>query len=569
MRKPKPMNKISLIIREKDLDTVVHLLYDLQLVQFFETQHQKLNSISQKELDDESKEIIELRTAITTLKPYFTEMSGAYSKDAIDLTHELKAKERTLYQQLIQAKDSQTRDKVKQGLRITSINLKSGIVGYIESSKQSQLDDFKKENRRVKSFKLQERIYFYSPEEPNFSYKEYFIPQELTKTPIKDLETEYQYIVNQLQILANANLRHLQAQELKLSKTIEVEQSKENFKQSKHHIAIQGYIPSEELHRLEIAMQSELADKFSIEIESAGDDAPVLLPNKGVGKSFESLLSMYALPKYKEIDPTTLMMLFFPIFYGFILGDFGYGLMTFIVFSLVKSKFKQFKEFISVMQLSSVSSMAFGIWYGEYLGFEPKIFAWEFHRSHDPNTLLIIALIFGLIHINIGFIIGILNHINNFKRIMTDYVSWFILQAAVVCFYMATITTGIYDYIGALLFVSAAILLYKGHGIGGVIEIPSLFTNIFSYARLMAVGTSSVVIAVLINTFSVPLIQAGPVSAVFGITLFTVGHIFNIILGNFESFLHSLRLHYVEFFTKFYEGGGDEFKPFGKKISNK
>ena len=565
MARSKIMNKVSLMIKSEDIEKTTHTLYDLQLIEFFSTEHKKLEDLSLKELDKESKEIVELRTAITQLKPYFSVMSGAYSKDSIQKVKELTLKEKKLSQQLLQVKDAQTREKVKTGLRLTPLNIKSGVIGYVDAANIQVVENFKKQERKVKLYTLGERTYFYSPEQPTFSFKEYFIPQEVKKTDSKlDLEKEHNYVISQLKTLANANLRHLQAQELKLSKEIEVEQSKEKFKKSKHHVVLQGYVPQSEIHNLDIAMQSELADKYSLEVEEAGDNAPILLPNKGIVKAFESLLSMYSLPKYREIDPSILMVFFFPVFFGFILGDFGYGLTSFLVFTVLKAKLPEIKNMLSVMQLSAVSSMLFGIWYGEYFGFEPKLFPFEFHRSHDPNTLLGIAVIFGFLHINAGLFVGILNNLNNFKKIMCDYVSWYILQAGVACFYFASVLGNPnLNYVAWVLIVISAVLLFKGHGIGGIIEMPSIFANMLSYARLMAVGLSSIVIAVLVNQFSVPLIQGGVVSAIFGIVLFTIGHVFNIILGNFEGFLHTLRLHYVEFFTKFYEGGGEEFKPFG------
>ena len=570
MRRSKIMKKVSLLIKAENLEVATHTLYDLKLIQFFATEYDKLDELSLKELHTEAKELVELRTAITQLKPYFKDMEGAYSKDCIQKTKELAQQEKKLSQQLIQVKDIQTRKKVRLGLRLTSYNIRNGVIGYVDLGNKKLIEDYSKENRKVKQYTYGSRTYFYSNEEPIFTFKEYFIPQEIQEIASKEtLQKEYNYVVSQLKLLANANLRHLQAQELKLSKEIEVEQSKEQFKQSKRHVILQGYVPQDQLHHLEISLQSHLADKYTLDIEDIkGDDAPVLLPNKGIVKSFESLLEMYSLPRYREIDPSILMVLFFPIFFGFVLGDFGYGLTAFIAFSIAKMYLPQIKHMISVMQLSAVSSMIFGIWYGEYFGFEPKLFAWEFHRSHDPNTLLLIAVAFGILHINLGLVIGIINHFKNLKKVFCDYISWMILQIAVLFFYIGSQTGVIYNYIGFILLGVTILLLYKGHGIGGIIELPSLFTNILSYARLMAVGLSSIVIAVLVNEFSVPLIQGGPISAIFGILIFTLGHVFNIILGSFEGFLHTLRLHYVEFFTKFYEGGGEEFKPFGKKIQN-
>ena len=567
MVRSKIMKKVSLIVKTQDIETTIHTLYDLRLVEFFETKHSKLNDISLKELQNETKEIVELQTAISQLKPHFSHIQGNYSKNCIQKTKELFLEEQKLSMNLLQAKDIKTRERVRKGLKLTPLGIRNATIGYVDSQHIQNVKDLKKRDRTVTYFSLKNRVYFATRSQPHFSFKEYFISKEHTTTQsTSQLQKRHNEVLTQLKELANANLTHLQIQELKLSKEIDIEQSKNNFKQSKQHIILQGFIPQSETHKLQLTLQQELADKFLVEIEDAGDNAPILLPNTGIVKSFESLLSMYALPKYREIDPSITMLFFFPIFFGFILGDFGYGLTSLLVFSALKIKLPDMRKMLSIMQLSSISAMAFGIWYGEYFGFEPKLLPFEFHRSHDPNTLLIIAVIFGLLHINTGLFIGILNNIRNFKKIMTDYVSWFILQFAIGCFYLGSTVSSTYTYIAYVLLLTSAVLFYKGHGVGGVIEMPSLITNVLSYARLMAVGLSSIVIAVLVNDFSVPLIQGGIVSAIFGIVLFTLGHVFNIILGNFEGFLHTLRLHYVEFFTKFYQGGGEEFKPFGRRV---
>ena len=225
------------------------------------------------------------------------------------------------------------------------------------------------------------------------------------------------------------------------------------------------------------------------------------------------------------------------------------------------------KEFISILQISSVSSIIFGVIFGEYFGFEP------YHplmpRASEPELLLIFAVVFGLLHINMGIILGFINNLSNLKKAICDNLSWVILQLGVMF-----ISLGVYSssststFVGTIFFVLSLVLIYMGHGFIGIIEIPSFFTNILSYARLMAVGLSSVAIAMLVNEYTAVLFSGGVFGIVGGIFLFTLGHIFNIVLGNFESFLHTLRLHYVEFFTKFYTGGGREFVAFGEKVHN-
>ena len=569
MRRSKLMKNVSILVKKEHLNVLTHTLYDLQLIEFFETKYESLEKLNRNTINKETEELVLLRSAITRIKPYFTQLEGGFSTNAIEQIFQYLKEKQDIEQKIIQTKDSKLREKVRKNLHINS-NSQKGFVGYVEESKENILNSFKKEHKSLKTFKHNQRVYFYSLIKPEFKYKEYFISQELANNTnsLKKLEEELEFINSKLEKLANSNLRHLQSQELKLSKEVEVEQSKEHFKSSTYHIVIQGFVPSDKIHHLEIGLQKELADSYKLEIEDASyDEAPVQLPNKGIVKAFEDLLSFYSFPKYREFDPSIIMVLFFPLFFGFILGDFGYGLVTFLIFSVLKSKFPDMKNIFSVMQLSSISSMFFGVLYGEYFGFEPELFAFEFHRANYPETLLLIALIFGLIHINLGFLIGILNHIkSSLKKVFCDYVSWMILQIGVGFIYLSTIMNNDFlFYLGFVCIGITIILLYIGHGFQGVIEIPTLFTNILSYARLMAVGLSSIAIAVLVNEFSVPMIQGGVVSAIFGIILITTGHLFNIALGNFESFLQSLRLHYVEFFSKFYEGGGREFKPFGLK----
>jgi len=144
--------------------------------------------------------------------------------------------------------------------------------------------------------------------------------------------------------------------------------------------------------------------------------------------------------------------------------------------------------------------------------------------------------------------------------------SWFVLQIGVALLTLSSFKIIILPtMIGYIFIILSIIMLLKGEGIKGIIELPGIFTNILSYARLMAIGLSSVSLALLINESAAGLFQKGGFSILIAVLLLIVGHVFNIVLGIFGSFLHSLRLHYVEFFGKFFVGGAEKYRPFGLK----
>ena len=144
--------------------------------------------------------------------------------------------------------------------------------------------------------------------------------------------------------------------------------------------------------------------------------------------------------------------------------------------------------------------------------------------------------------------------------------SWFVLQIGVALLALANFgVINLSPIAGYGFLLLSIIMLFKGEGVIGIIELPSIFTNILSYARLMAIGLSSVSLALLINESAAGLFHKGGFSIIFGILLLIIGHVFNLVLGLFGSFIHSLRLHYVEFFGKFFHGGAEKYKPFGSR----
>src|SRR3989338_2426104 len=152
-------------------------------------------------------------------------------------------------------------------------------------------------------------------------------------------------------------------------------------------------------------------NKIFIHSEPAksGDEVPIKLKNEKYSKPFEFFINMYSLPTYREIDPTFFMFLTYPIFFGFMLGDFGYGIMSFALFYFLKKKIPKGAALFNVLLLSSAASIFFGLIYGEFFGLEEL---GNFHipslisRSHGIFELMYISVGIGVIHVNWGLIAG-------------------------------------------------------------------------------------------------------------------------------------------------------------------
>ncbi|MBS3128478.1 hypothetical protein J4410_05005 [Candidatus Woesearchaeota archaeon] len=384
------------------------------------------------------------------------------------------------------------------------------------------------------------------------------------------------------------------------------------FGTSAYTLLIQGWVPTKKVRKVCAELHDLTKGNLFIEEKAATEkEIPILLENKKIWKPFEFFLELFSLPNYKELDPTFLLFLTFPIFFGIMLGDVGYGLVTLFFFLFLRKKIPSLKPLLTVMIYSSLITILFGALYGEYFGFEhlgeekgqalcaatgiclPRImevaehgelaveYIYDFPRAlnrlhghinvlgTELLSVLFIGALLGVLHVNLGLLLGFYNtwKAHGFKHALLEKGSWWVLQLGIVLLVLGYLQIGFQPWVGGIIMILAAVMLYLGEGITGIIELPSIFSNMLSYMRLGAVGLASVGLAVVINeNLTMPLIEQGGIFVLLGILIFVIGHIINIALGVIGPFLHSLRLHYVEFFTKFYKGGGIAFQPFGKKI---
>jgi len=297
---------------------------------------------------------------------------------------------------------------------------------------------------------------------------------------------------------------------------------------------------------------------------------PVCIVNPRPLRPFEVFLGALPLPRYGSVDPTPYVAVFFPLFFGLMVGDVGYGVIILIVGLLLRRRFRskeKLRDIATVLAISSVSAIVFGFLFGEFFGdlgtrtglMHPLVI----HRAQALKTMMGITLVIGAGHVMLGVIIGA---VNQFKRrhiahacAKLAYLAAIVSFLVVICAVLGAAPKGLVVPGVVSLVVSVAVLSAL-EGALGPIEMVKAVGNILSYVRIMAVGTASVVLANVANKIG------GLAENIFiGIIIGGAIHALNILLSMVSPVIQSMRLQYVEFFSKFYEPGGVKYAPFRKR----
>ena len=344
--------------------------------------------------------------------------------------------------------------------------------------------------------------------------------------------------------------------------------------QTRFTFVIEGWVPTKTLDALvakfgEIFGEGVVVRELEIK-EKEVELIPVYIRNPKILRPFEVFLSALPPPRYGSVDPTPYIAIFFPAFFGLIVGDIGYGAIVFLLSLYLRHRFKTreiFGDIASVLMVSSLSAVVFGFLFGEFFGdlgsrlgvLHPIIF----HRSEALKTFLVLAIGIGVGHVVLGFVIGAVNHLHRHRPREAGAKATYIVLILSFLFVVGVI----FDYLPRSLFAPGVVALFAAfvalivmEGFLGPLEFIKVLGNILSYVRIMAVGTASVVMALVANK-----IGGLSDSLVLGILAASLIHILNIVLSIVSPAIQSMRLHYVEFFSKFYEGGGRLYKPFKKR----
>ena len=394
---------------------------------------------------------------------------------------------------------------------------------------------------------------------------------EAKKKVLEDLQEEKD-ILRQLQLSAEVTYNELQK-----------EQAKNELVNGQHVFVLQGWLTTKAVDAVEVQLKDKLGEGeyvfLPLEIaEEEYEEVPTVLENNTFLQPFENLTEMYGLPKYGELDPTPYTAPFYLVFFGMMAADLGYGALlwlgTFIMlkfFHFDKGTNRNLKFFHLLSYPVMIWGIVFGSAFGADLPFQPL------SLSKDLITIMILSIIFGVIQIMVGLSLGAYSNLKKKAYIdaYTSHLGWLAIITGIILYvlgsmvlnisWIATIGSSI-AIIAAVAIVVVTVLtsenkwgglasgLYNLYGISGYVA------DVVSYTRLMALAVSGGSIASAFNMLVGFLPPVARFTA--GIFLIVALQGLNIFLSFLGAYVHGLRLQFVEFFGKFYDGGGHALKPF-------
>ena len=351
-----------------------------------------------------------------------------------------------------------------------------------------------------------------------------------------------------------------------------------NLARTDNSFLLEGWVPAPVLADLEnsVTTNTETAVIMSRDPLSR-EEVPVLLHNQGPADAYEVVTKLYSTPRRSELDPTPYLAPFFFVFFGICLSDAGYGLVLSLIALFVMKKLKlggMGKQLLKLLFYGGLSAIVFGALLGSYFGDLLGLPALWFNPLEDPMRMLFYCFAIGLVHIYFGMGLQAYRNIKagQVSSALFDQGFWFIFLNGLILLLIPD-----YAAVGRWLAIggAAGLILTQGRSQQGIIKkflsgllslynITGYLSDVLSYSRLLALGLATGVIAAAINSMG-GMIAGSAVGTIIMVVVLFGGHIFNIIISTLGSYVHTSRLQYIEFFGKFFEGGGKGFEPFGMK----
>ena len=337
---------------------------------------------------------------------------------------------------------------------------------------------------------------------------------------------------------------------------------------SRRAFVIEGWLPAS----ARAAFTRGLLDRFDerVLVTEVGqeaweaEEAPVVLHNPRLFRPFEALIRLFPLPHYGTIDPTPFVAVFFPAFFGMMLGDVGYGLILGVGALVLRLRTKPQTLLRAVAEIAgacAVFTVIAGLLFGEFFGDLGRRFGVHplaFDREEALVPFLMLSVALGAVHIVLGLVLGVVAARHHPRQALGRGVSaLMIVMIAVALLAITDVLPGGFFTPAVIGILVAFPVLIIAEGIVAPLELLSTLGNILSYARIMALGVASVMLAVVANR------MVGAIGSVaVGVMFALLFHLVNFAIGLFSPTIHALRLHYVEFFGKFYSPGGVQYQPF-------
>ncbi|MBW2983936.1 V-type ATP synthase subunit I [Candidatus Woesearchaeota archaeon] len=347
----------------------------------------------------------------------------------------------------------------------------------------------------------------------------------------------------------------------------------ENFKATKAFSVVEAWVPEKDLKKFCNSVK-KVSTQHYIEIDEK-DDAPTLFRNHRLVRPFEMITELYSPPRYKGFDPTPILAITFTLFFGFMLTDAVYGLMVlalgWMMYKGIGKINEAMKRFAIILVAFGISTTIMGVIFGSYFGdFFQKIgipIPVPIDSMRQVMLTLSIALALGSLHLMIGLVSGFYDNIHqgSFKDAMAKQGVWLIFLIGLFLLLLRLNTPGLVA-VGLAILLQMFFNFLEGGAVSSLLSVfgfSGFIGDLFSYARLMALAIGTAGISLAVNFMVFMVIDLIPwIGIPIAMVIFVIGHLFNVLMNGLGAFIHSTRLHFLEFFTKFYEGGGRTYKPF-------
>ena len=665
--KPVPMRRMAILGLRKFRETVVTVLHDLNVVQL-EPLSKDVAAMLKSERDNDlyrhvSDQLLRIKGLKTVLPPIqvtsckrFTSVDELIQKSkSIDIDSEVASLEKQKEKLLTEVNETKNNIKLveeysffPEELDVLQLSSARSYFGRVESEKfaefQKDLDAHRQD------------IFLYTKADKEITR---FVLVAFSKFPSHALATIVQShgvhieAVPKLggkpqQIIQNQKNIHVQLSEKldkidqrleEISKThyadivcveeqLEIENKKlevvDNLGVSSDAFALEGWMPKTKVEQVKTVLEKNAKGTILFELET-DENPPTLFANPKRFRLFEAFIRFYSLPSGKEFDPTMIFALIFPVFYGLMVADTGYGLVILLVclwvirrveggkrnlnimprplrsFALLILKKRQMVKLSKAMIPGCIIAIILGFIFDLHFGFHANGYLFDYLRTvgvtglpepgeilnrpaqafldplHDAGILLLVTGYIGIGMVSFGLVLGIMNSLREGnKRETIGKIGWLAFGWGIVLLGLGIIHDEALNpmnphfisnnpagllYFG-LLFGGIG-LMFVGEGVRALMELPSIVSHILSYTRLVGILLASVILAHTIDYIFLKALNISIPFIILGTFILFVGHLFNIIIGVFEPGIQGARLIYVEFFSKFFHGNGQKFESFG------